>query len=77
MSDLRVHIEELLIDGFGAGSEDRIREAVSRELQKLHAARGTKVAESIDVPALDGGTFDGIDDAGTRIAQTIHGGLKP
>ena len=79
--DVRVHIEELVLDGFAPRDRYRIGEAVERELARVLAERGVPpslLADSAHA-RLDGGAFalaPGLapEAIGDRIAQSVYGG---
>ena len=80
--DIELHIEELVLHGFGPADRDAIGDAVRRELSRLLAEGEVPAAWACDsqTPALDGGSFEAApgptpDTVGTQIAQALHGGL--
>ena len=75
-SPMHVQIDELVLEGFGADAGVRIRTALEGELERLVVAEGTGSMSTLDVAAVDAGTFDGsspVEAAGVRLAQAIHG----
>ena len=80
--DVRLRIEELVLDGFAPGDRYRIGEAVERELTRLLAERGVPggLAAGGEAPRLDAGWFDlapgsGPEAIGTGVAAAVYGGL--
>jgi len=80
--DVRLRIEELVLDGFAPGDRDRIGEAVERELGRLLAERGVPgaVAAGGEAPRVDAGSFElapeaGPEAIGSRVAAAVYGGL--
>lgn len=80
--NVELRIEELVLHGFPPGDRRRICAAVERELSRLFAERGVppSVARGGDTPHLDAGAFEMLEGAGpavigTRVAQTVYGGL--
>ena len=78
---VRVHIEELVLDGFAPSDRYRIGEAVERELARVLAERGVPPSflAGSEHARLDGGAFDltpGLapEAIGDRIAQSVYGG---
>ena len=81
--DVRLRIEELVLDGFAPGDRYRIGEAVERELTRLLAERGLPpaLAGRGDVPQLDGGAFDltpatGAEATGNQVARVVYEGMN-
>lgn len=82
--DVRIHIEELVIDGLGAFDPERVGAAVQRELARLVARRGLRSeptrqarldAGSIDAPASTLNGAGAAADLGRRVAQATYGAL--
>ena len=81
--NVRLRIEELMLDGFPPGDRYRIAAAVEAELTRLFTDRGVPpdLASGAAIPALDGGSFDVSPDArpdriGAQVAQAVYGGLS-
>jgi len=81
--NVRLHIEEVVLEGFPAGDRYRIAAAAEAELTRLFTDRGAPpgLASGGAVPALDGGSFDVAPDArpdriGVQVAQAVYGGLS-
>jgi hypothetical protein len=83
---VELHIEELVLHGFGAGDRHAIAQAVEQELSRLlvaqFAAQGVprSFAESSETPRLDAGAFNVASGTkseviGSQIAQIVHQGL--
>lgn len=76
-----LHIEELVLEGFSPGDRHRIGAAVERELARLLTERGLpRLTESLDVPRLDGGSFEMNRNAtpeavGGQVAGAVYGGV--
>lgn len=75
---VELHIEELVLDGFGSVDHARVGEAVRGQLAALLAerSRGWQPAECLEIPHLDGGTVhvrDGFaaEALGRRVAQAL------
>jgi hypothetical protein len=80
--NVRLHIDELVLDGFPPGDRYRIAAAVEVELTRLFADQGVPpdLASGRAIPALDGGSFDVAPDArpdriGGQVAQAVYRGL--
>ena len=81
---IKLHIEELVLQGFAPGDRYAISEAVERELSRLlteHSAeRSSSSSWRSNTECLDAGAFR-VDPRsrphaiGTKIARAIHGGL--
>jgi len=56
---IELHIEELVLEGFPAGDQYRIAEALEQELARLFAERGVpgSLWFGSEVPLLDAGAF--------------------
>jgi len=79
---IRLHIEELVLNGFAPGDRQRIGAAVEQELVRLLAERPLPAALAQGRPRerVDGGSFRLATGAkpgavGAQIAGAIHGGL--
>ena len=79
---IRLHIEDLVLEGFPPGDRYRIAAAVEAELTRLFAEQGVPpgLASSRSVPGLDGSSFDVAPNArpqhiGGQVAQALYGGL--
>ena len=80
---LRLHIEELIIDGAITADRPRIARAIEHELGRLIAERGvpaTLSASSV-MPRLDGGHFTVAPGArpetvGRQVARSVYRGLS-
>jgi len=80
--NVRLRIDELVLDGFPPGDRYRIAAAVEAELARLFAEQGTPpgVANRDAMPVVDGGSFDVVPNArphqiGAQVAQAVYGGL--
>lgn len=80
---LRLHIEELIIDGAIAGDRTRIARAIERELRRLIAERGVPevLSRSGTMPRLDGGHFQVApgsrpDAVGRQVARSVYRGMS-
>lgn len=79
---VEVHIEELVLHGFGAGDRYRIARAVEKELARLLASQGLPGrVGAIEVDRLAGGTFSvkpgsRAEAIGTQIGQSVHGSMS-
>ncbi|MBE9472852.1 MAG: hypothetical protein IMY75_12175, partial [Chloroflexi bacterium] len=79
-----LHIEKLILHGFAPGDRPRIGAALTAELARILAEQGVpqSLAQSGDIPRLDGGRFEvglgsGAEEIGTQVAQALYRGLKP
>ena len=83
---VELHIEELVLHGFGAGDRYAIAAAVEQELSRLLVAQfGVQgvprlFAESSETPRVDAGAFNvaagtNSEAIGGQIAQTVYQGL--
>ena len=79
---LTLHIEELVLDGFGPMDRAALAEAVRSELARLVAAHGLPPSlGSAAATSLDAGAFTAAPDAGahtlgTDVARVLYGGLS-
>lgn len=80
---IRLHIEELVLQGFQGTQRHQIGEAVERELARLFGERGVPrpLSESTTIEALNGGSFQmksrpKAETIGSDLARAIYGGLK-
>ena len=83
-STIELHIEELVLHGFGLNDRQRIGAAVERELARLIAADGVppSLAQDRYSARLDGSAFEvaphaALDTIGAQIAQAVYGSLGP
>ncbi len=77
---LTLHIEELVLDGFGPMDRTALADAVRAELSRLIAERGLPPLLG-SAARLDAGTFTATPDAdahtlGTDVARAIYGGMN-
>ena len=89
ISNINLHIEELVLHGFAPGDRYTIADAVERELSHLLAQQSTPFTSAGIPPIwihdsgkllLDAGAFNvapesRADSIGAQIAQAVHGGL--
>jgi hypothetical protein len=80
--DVRVHIEELVLEGFAPSDRYWIGEAVERELARLLADGNLppSLAAGGYLARVDGGSFElrpgaTAEDIGSGVARRAHGGL--
>lgn len=80
--NVKLRIDELVLEGFAAGDRFRIAAAVEAELARLFAEQGVPPRLTIGavVPSVDGGAFDVAAHArpsqiGAQVAQAVYGGL--
>ncbi|WP_456429134.1 hypothetical protein [Rhodocaloribacter sp.] len=78
-----MHIEELVLDGFGPMDRAALAAAVRHELTRLFAERGLppSLGAAAAVPRLDAGAFTAAPNAGARtlgtnVARAIYGGMN-
>lgn len=81
--NIKLRIDELVLEGFAAGDRYRIAAAVEAELMRLFTDRGAPpgLANGGAVPALDGGSFAVTPGAkpeqvGAQVAGAVYGGLS-
>lgn len=79
----KLHIEELVLDGFAPGDGYRIADSVERELARLFAERGVpqSLSKGGEIAHLDGGIFEVAKGSkpeviGSKVAKAVYGGLK-
>jgi len=82
-SNVELHIEELVLDGFVAAERLTISDAVERELARLFSERGTPSQLSLgaEIAQLDGGAFEVAQGSkperiGSQVAQALYGRLS-
>ena len=80
-SDLELHIQELVLEGFSPHDRYRIAQALERELSRLVTENGMPAAWSADKAqtSLDSGAFKVSQNStpesiGAQVAQTVYGG---
>ncbi len=83
LTNIKLHIEELILDGFAPGDRYRIADSVERKLTQLFAEQGVpqSLAQGGEIAHLDGGAFEATRDSrpeavGAKVARTIYGGLN-
>jgi hypothetical protein len=81
--NIKLHIEELVLDGFPAGDHYHIANLVERELSRLFAEKGVphSLTKGGEIAHLDGGVFEAArgskpEAIGTKVAQAVYGGLN-
>jgi hypothetical protein len=82
MSEVELHIEELILHGFKEGDRYRIAEALTSELSRLFSLGPIpeSLSEGLDVEGIDAGSFrtsvePGPHNIGMGAARKIYGGL--
>jgi hypothetical protein len=80
---VELHIEELVLEGFKPGDEQRIGEAVEKELARLLEMRGVpgSLTSEREIENINGGSFEVAAGAraervGTQVAGAVYGGLR-
>jgi hypothetical protein len=80
---IELHIEELVLHGFGPGDRYRLAEAVEHELVRLFAEQGLppSLAQVAEVAQLDAGAFKlssaaTAEAVGAQVAHQVYGGLS-
>ena len=80
--NIRLHIEELILEGFAPRDRDQIAAALAAELGRLLGERGVPqgLAGGGSIPRIDAGSFHATgtqrpQQLGAQIAQSIYGGL--
>ncbi len=83
LTNVELHIEELVLHGFAASDRYRIGEIVERELARLFAEEGVpaSLTSSLEAERLDAGAFhvaanSRAEAVGAQVAQAVYGGLK-
>ena len=81
--NLRLHIDELVLEGFPPHDRYRIAAAVEAGLAAHFAEHGMPpgLANGGSIPSLDGGAFNiapGVrpESIGAQVAQSLYGGLQ-
>jgi hypothetical protein len=79
---ISLHIEELILEGFGAGDRHRIADSLGCALERLLLSQGVpaELAESREVETINARPFDVMPHAkpeaiGSQVAQAIYRGL--
>lgn len=82
MMNVRLRIEELVLEGFPPSDRYRIAAAMEAELARLFADQGVPpgLTSGGAAPVLDGGAFEAAPDArpdriGVQAAQAVYGSL--
>ncbi|WP_457651878.1 hypothetical protein [Rhodocaloribacter sp.] len=78
---LTLHIEELVLDGFGPMDRTALADAVRAELARLMAERGLPPSLGAAAARLDAGAFTAAPNAGahtlgTDVARAIYGDMN-
>lgn len=80
--NIELHIEELVLHGFGMGDRYRISEAVEGELTRLFATGDLpqSLSKGGEIERMDGGVFNVTRGSkpevmGTQVAKVIYGGM--
>ncbi|HEY0376652.1 MAG TPA: hypothetical protein VGC87_06825 [Pyrinomonadaceae bacterium] len=83
LTNVELHIEELVLHGFAPSDRYRIGEMVERELARLFAEEGVPAAftSGLETPRLDAGAFhvaanSRAEAVGAEVARAVYGGLK-
>ena len=81
-SEIELHIEELVLDGFAPGDRYGIADALERELTRLLTTHGLNPTQAarLEGTQLDAGTARLKPDStprttGAEVARTVYGGL--
>lgn len=81
-TNIELHIDELVLQGFPPNNRNRIARAVERELTRLFTEQGAppSLTQGGSLAQIDGGTFTMAPNAsavsvGTQIAQTLYAGF--
>jgi hypothetical protein len=82
-SDIHINIEEIILEGFSPSEKYRIAEAIRTELTRLVQVRGLPAAfnQNGEIQNLPAQTIhltrnQTAPDIGSKVAQSIYGGLK-
>ncbi|MCA1552908.1 MAG: hypothetical protein LC737_00870 [Chloroflexi bacterium] len=81
-SSIELHIDELVLHGFGVVDRYAIAEAVQQELVRMLSEGETPFQAGVEIARLDGGAFDVTARAqpssiGAQIARQVWRGLEP
>ena len=81
--NIKLHIEELVLDGVSSREKNHVASVVRRELHQLinHGGLPSKFSRTNDIPQLDGGTIRMEHEAtkkskGIKIARNLYRGLR-
>ncbi len=81
--NIKLHIEELVLDGFAAGDKYRIADSVESELARLFTEQGApkSLSQGGEIAHLDGGVFEAArgsrpEAIGAKVARAVYGGLN-
>ncbi len=82
-ANIKLHIEELVLDGFAPGDRYRISDSMERELVRLFAEHGApqSLSQGGEIVQLDGWAFEAArgsraEAIGAKVARTVYGGLN-
>lgn len=82
-TEIELHIEELVLDGFNAADRYRIGDMIERELSRLLSESGVPPSlvanhnqAHIDAGALNVASVSTPEHIGAQVAQAVYGGLK-
>jgi len=83
VSNVEVHIDELVLEGFAPADRFRIAEGIQRELARLMTERGVErpAGQRATVAKLDAGSFrvapnTNAETIARQAARAVHGGLE-
>ena len=81
--NIKLHIEELVLDGVSSREKNHVASLVKRELHHLISQGGltSKLSRTTNIPKLDGGTIRMEHEAnnkskGIKIARNLYRGLQ-
>lgn len=82
-ANIKLHIEELVLNGFPPGDRDRIANNVEYELSRLLFEQGvpSSLSKGREIANLDVGVFEVAQGSkpeaiGAKVAQAVYGGLS-
>ncbi len=80
-TNIKLHIEELVLDGFAAGDKYSIADSVESELARLFTEQGApkSLSQGGEIAHLDGGAFEAARDSrpeaiGAKVARSCMEG---
>jgi hypothetical protein len=80
MTNIELHIEELVLHGFNPADRHRIADALAREFEQLAITEGVLqsafAAERVDAGQLRLSAAASPADIGAAIARNVHGAIK-
>ncbi len=82
-ANIKLHIGELVLDGFAPSDRYRIADSVERELARLFSEQGApqSLSHGGEIAHLDGGAFEAAQGSrpeaiGAKVARAVYGGTN-